>query len=114
MDHMGSFRDFMEGSKPPTSNSKRARFMNYWRSLQNNTPLLMQPIPKDHRGTTKGEDTVRVSGSAAFITSIMSRLKDLLLMDNDKRKLQVTFRQSVYTKQDGERTYVLYVNTVEK
>jgi hypothetical protein len=93
------------------NDTKRGRFLNYWRSLRNDTPLYMEPIAKDHKGTTKGEDTIRISGSAKFIATVMARLKEMLWLDNDNTKLEAVFRVSNYRKQNGEQTYILYVNT---
>lgn len=111
---MDSFRDFMEEKKSPTG-SKRVRFINYWRSLPNHSPLAMKPIPKEHEGrTTKGEDSIRVSGSAPFINSVMSRLKDVLALEGEDSKLQITFRQSKYQRISGERSFIMYVNVLER
>lgn len=106
---MDNFREYVQ-----KHDSKRGHFMDYWRSLRNTDPIYMEPIAKDHRGTTKGEDTIRVSGSAKFIATIMGKLKDLILYDTDKTKLEVSYKQSVYTKQNGERSFILYVNAKER
>lgn len=94
--------------------TKRGRFINYWRSLRSDTPLYMEPIVKDHRGTTRGEDTIRISGCAKFIASVMARLKEMILYDNDQTKLDLIFRVSKYRKQNGEQTYILYIQTKER
>jgi hypothetical protein len=102
---MDSFREYIQNH-----DSKHGHFMDYWRSLKSNEPLYMEPIAKDHVGTTKAEDTIRVSGGPKFIATVMARLKDLLTLENDRTKLDVTFRKSEYLKQDGEKSYILYVN----
>lgn len=93
--------------------SKRGQFLQYWQSLAN-VPLLIQPIPKDHHGTIKAEDGIRVAGSPQFIAAICQRLKDILLFENPNSKIDITYQKSANKKQNGEDSYILYVNIVSR
>ena len=106
---MQGFREFVQ-----RHDTKRGHFLDYWRSLRANEPIYMTPIAKEHHGTTKGEDTIRVSGSPKFIATVMARLKELIMLENEKTKLDITFQQSKYVKQNGERSYILYIHSQVK
>lgn len=106
---MPSFSEYVQ-----SHDTKRGHMLDYWRSLRNNTPIYMEPIPKDHVGSNKAEDTVRVSGSAKFIAGIMSRLKDLIILDNQQTKLDIDFLKSKIVKRSGEETFILYIHSQKR
>jgi hypothetical protein len=106
---MRSFQEFVQNHE-----SKRGHFMDYWRSLRNTDPLYMDPISKGHVGHTKGEDTIRLTGSPKFIASIVSRLKELMIYENDRTKLDISYKESTYTKENGQRSYILYLKLRER
>lgn len=68
--------------------------LQHWNHLQGNTPLSnIRSIPPEHQGSTYHFDGIRVTGSATFIDSCMSRLKDLLQFEGKGTRLQLVYRQ---------------------
>lgn len=70
------------------------QILQHWQQLQANVPLSdIRAIPPDHQGSTYRYDGIRVTGSATFIDSCMSRLKDLLQFEGKGTRLQLVYRQ---------------------
>jgi hypothetical protein len=88
-----------------------------WQGLPTNTPILIKPINYDHKGSTYGEDGVRITGSAEFIMSVAARLKEFLQFENPNNKLQLVYKQteSEFTRlPDQEKNYVFYIQVKER
>jgi hypothetical protein len=73
--------------------AKRAEAIDLWKKLKPNLPIALEPIPKGHEGTKFRKDGVRITGSPAFISSVLSRLKELLAWERPGYKLDVEYRQ---------------------
>lgn len=106
---MPSFKKYVQ-----RHDSKRGHFMDYWRSLRTTDPIYMTPITKTHVGSTKAEDGIRISGSNIFIATVIARLKDLLALDNLQTKLEISFKQSQYPRENGDRSYILYLHAKQR
>ena len=106
---MKNYASYFKQRAKQAKNSKRSAFLNYWRALSN-LPLMIDPIPKDSKGSNRSEDGIRLTGSPRFIAAVMSRLKDVLLFDNPGSKVEIRYQESKTPKKNGERSYILYVN----
>lgn len=69
-------------------------FLNHWSKLRLNQPLRPKPVRYTHEGSTYAEDGIRITGSKAFVDSVLSRLKDLLRFESDTTRLQVVYKRS--------------------
>ena len=91
----------------------KAEVLNFWRNLQSGLPIQMKPVEKGHSGTRFREDGIRVTGSPAFINSVLSRLKDMLVYVNSPGiKLDVEYRE-IENKSGGpneEKAFVFYAH----
>jgi len=63
-------------------------------------------VPYTHEGSTYAEDGVRITGSKAFVDSVLSRLKDLLRYEGEETRLQVVYKKS--TDRESGRTLTSY------
>jgi hypothetical protein len=73
---------------------EKEQFLKHWGSLQKNQKLQPKPVPYAHEGSTYEQDGIRVTGSRSFVDSVLSRLKDLLLHENDETRLHVVYQRS--------------------
>lgn len=74
---------------------KKAEFIQHWRGIAPNQPIEVRPVRYKHEGTTYAEDGIRITGSRAFIDSVLSRLSDMLAHENGQTRLQVVYKESV-------------------
>ena len=85
----------------------------YWKNLRPDTPILMKAISYEHKGSTYGEDGIRLTGSPQFIASVLARLKEVLNYETPTSKLAVTYRQtespSKMAMGQSKTSYVFYV-----
>jgi hypothetical protein len=73
---------------------RKKDMLAHWQSLPANQPVNPAVVPYKHEGTTYSEDGIRITGSSAFIDSVLSRLKDLLGFESLTTRLQVSYQQS--------------------
>lgn len=98
----------------PWSSSKK-EILKWWSAMPQGIPTPpISKIPKEHRGSTLPYDGVRINGSQAFITSVVSRIKDLLQQENENSKLNVVFRQQETKNGSPIPSYVFYVNVRDR
>lgn len=118
---MMNFRDYMEqservhGGKP--WKAKRADVLQFWQNLQPNMPLQPTPIEKKHHGTRFRRDGIRITGTARFINSVLSHLKEFLAYEqNPQTKIDVEYRQ--IESKEGEYQsgpiYVCYIYVMQR
>ncbi len=130
---MGSFREFIrqqdfvefvqnvvnqpqqpQTPKPKVWSAKKDQVIQFWKNLRPNTPIYLVPMAEKPDGGTKsyGEDGIRISGSWNFISSILSRLKELLNYESPNTKLRLIFRGVDKTKmaRSDRESYVFYLN----
>ena len=110
---MKSFREWqqLKGWK-----AEKAQAIQHWNRLPPGRPMAqLRVLPKDHKGSTHTYDGLRIMGSAAFIDSVLSRLKDLLSYGGNGTHLQVIYKQQVdkNTQQPIPESYVFYLQVKE-
>lgn len=89
-----------------------------WRSLNPSTPLSVSPIRSSHKGSTYGEDGIRITGSPNFISSVLSKLKPFLDYETASTKLAVSYRETQSPSQiergNLKKSYVFYIQVKER
>ena|SRR6185437_6241543 len=98
-----NFKEFLNGSAniaasaaPKPWSMDKDQIMQYWQNLNPSTPVFFDPIEPGKRGSTFGEDGLRLTGSRRFIDSVLGRLKDIMQYENPSTKLSLTYRQVEY------------------
>jgi hypothetical protein len=74
------------------------------------TPMSEKPEGSDN--TSYGEDGIRITGSAHFISAVLGRLKEIIGYENPQTKLRLIFRGVDQNKQSrpDRQSYVFYIN----
>jgi hypothetical protein len=96
--------------------AKKPEILQMWTNLRQDTPIVMTPITdnKDASGehSTYGEDGIRITGSWYFISSILSRLKEIIAYENPQKKLRLVFRgvDKSRASRPDRQSYVFYCN----
>lgn len=105
------FKEFVTGK--PTS--RRSKLLQYWQTLRPDMPISLTPISRDHTGSTKDDDGIRLTGSPQFIASVISRLKEILMYESPRTKIEIVYRQSE-AQQGGQSkpSYVMYIQVKER
>lgn len=70
---------------------RKAEFLTYWRALEPTGTIPQDAIPYKHEGSTYGEDSVRLTGSPAFVDAVLARIKDLMDGENGETRLGVNY-----------------------
>ena len=100
-------------AKKTTWKATKDEIVAYWKNLRPDTPIQMRAIDYTHKGSTYGEDGLRITGSPQFISSILSRLKEILNYETPSTKLAVTYRQtespSKMAMGQTKTSYIFYV-----
>jgi len=81
-------------------------FLKHWAKLRANQKLNPKPVRYSHEGSTYAEDGIRITGSKAFVDSVLSRLKDLLACESGETRLQVVYKRS--TDRESGKTISSY------
>ena len=91
----------------------KEQIVAYWKNLRQDTPIQMKPIDYTHKGSTYGEDGLRITGSPQFIASVIARLKEFLNYETPSTKLAVTYRQTESPSKvalgQSKTSYVFYI-----
>lgn len=130
---MGKFKEFVEsldaqtqtepGLQQPSQKSTKWKatkdeIVAYWKTLRPDSPIQMRPIGYEHKGSTYGEDGIRLTGSPQFISSILARTKELLAYETPTTKLALTYRQTESPSQmamgQAKTSYVFYVSARQR
>lgn len=89
--------------------------MDFWKKTRPDTPLMMTPIPYEHKGSTYEKDGIRVTGSKEFIASTIARLKEFIAYENQDTKLVLVYRETQPALNPGDQaTYVLYLQSKQR
>lgn len=72
----------------------KKEILDHWTQLREDNPIKMEPISKEHEGSTYDQDTLRLTGSREFIDSVLSNVKDLLAAEDDDTLLRVIYRET--------------------
>jgi len=94
--------------------AKKPEILQMWKTFRPDTAIVISPIADDVANpshSTYGEDGLRITGSWQFITSILSRLKELSYYENPQTKLRLVLRAVDKSKSRTDRqSYVFYLN----
>lgn len=120
---MQSFREFIAAqSQTPVQDKKwkasKEEIVSFWRNLRPDTPILMRPVNYQHKGSTYGEDGLRITGSPQFIGSVLSRLKEFLAFETPSTKLSLSYRETESPSKSMtgavKTSYVFYVQSKQR
>lgn len=85
------FKTFLEGKKAWAAS--KSEILDFWKNLKPGQ-IVMEPIPANQKGTRMRSDSIRVTGSAQFINSILARITDLINYDNNPgTRLDLEYRE---------------------
>lgn len=95
---MQSFKEFIQANAAdPTKvaiwKATKPEILNLLKNISPNMPLAITPIPATHKGSTYMQDGLRITGSKAFINSVISRLKDVMSYETGGTKLNTVYKQ---------------------
>lgn len=112
---MLNFKIWKIFSEARSWNGKKEDIINYWKKL---TPskIIIDPINKNHKGSTFNEDGIRITGEPKFIYSVLSHLKEFLEFDNDQTSLEVKFKETTNKNVDKplKKSYSFYIQVKNK
>lgn len=121
---MLQFREFMNVQAPAAARPayklwrmEKPDIMQHWQTLRPNTPIQFDPIDDQKKGSTFGEDGIRLTGSRAFIDSILGRLKDVMGYETPHTNLNVVYRQTApknINVPDNTHNFVFYAHVRER
>jgi hypothetical protein len=117
---MKSFRAFIEEAgdvgdgvpkvHAPVWHASKDEIVQMWTNLKP-SPILMAPIPENQKGTRLHNDGLRITGSASFINSVLSRLKDLLNYEKSPgTRLDLEYRQIEQDTPNASPNYLCYIH----
>lgn len=108
-----SFNEFVSHQNKPWK-AKKADVLSFWKNLKPNLPVKMEAVAPNHTGTRFRSDGLRITGSPEFINSIISRLKDMIYLENERQRVDVEYRQAEPKPGDLEKKYVFYMHLVKR
>jgi hypothetical protein len=73
---------------------RKQQILEHWKGLRPNQPIKPRVVPYKHEGSTFDQDGIRITGTPEFIDSVLSRLQDLLKLENTQTRLQVSYQQA--------------------
>jgi hypothetical protein len=95
--------------------ASKDEILTFWKTVTDNSPIQLKPIPYNHKGTTIQEDGIRITGTKEFIASILSRMKELINFENNNNKLIISYRQSPKSLIPGNKeSYMFYLQIKER
>lgn len=105
------------GVRKPWSASKK-EILDIWGKMRPNLPIYITPMDDappaggSRIRSNYDEDGIRITGSWAFISSILGRLKELLQFENPSTKLRLVFRgiDANHHATPNKQAYVFYLN----
>ena len=119
-----NFREFMtgaagvgHGTAPQNWRMEKDQIVQYWQTLPQNAPITFDPIESGQRGSTFGEDGLRLTGSRRFIDSVLARVKDIMQYENPATKLSLVYRQVQYKGSqtpDKNSSFVFYAQVKKR
>lgn len=98
--------------------ASKSQIMDYWKTLRGNQMIPMKPIKYKHKGSTYGEDGIRITGSPNFIQAVLGKLRELLRYEGPDTKLAVVYRQTMSKKRLtaglNPSSFVFYIQAKER
>ena len=73
---------------------RKKEMLERWQGIERDRALAPAAVPYKHKGSTYDQDGIRITGSQAWIDSVLSRLADLLKFENGSTRLQVVYKRS--------------------
>lgn len=126
---MKTFKEFINQSQTqpmggvasnPTEKWKASKkqILYYWKNLRADTPIQASAIAYSHKGSTYGEDGIRITGTPQFIGTVLARLKELINYEGSSTKLSLTYRETESPSQLNmglaKSSFVFYVSVRER
>lgn len=128
---MTTFREFMDaqattpapGPVAPAPQQEKWKaskeeIIGFWKNLRPDVPIAMRPIEYEHKGSTYGEDGLRLTGSPQFISSVLGRLKEFLNFETPATKLALSYRQTESPSKSAmgetKTSYVFYLQAKKR
>jgi len=114
--------DISEPAGPPSVKKSKTetkwkltkdQIIAHWQALRPDEPIKMRPLPHDFEGETYSKDGIRITGSRAFIDSIICRLKELMTYENPHVRLNLIYRMQPKERQDPNSppSFVCYIQS---
>jgi len=104
----------LNGVKQKVWSAKKAEIMQMWKNSDPRKPIFIQPLsdkPEGSNQTNYGEDGIRITGSFSFITSVISKLKEILNYENPKTRLRLVFKGIDNSKLNHKnQSFAFYIN----
>lgn len=96
-------------------NGKKEDIVEYWKKL-NPSKIIVDPISKNHKGSTFSEDGIRITGEPKFIYSVLSHLKEFLDFENNNTSLIVKFKETAKKNPEKplKQSYSFYIQVKNK
>lgn len=116
---MSNFKDFMQQGlikENKAWEATKTQIMQMWNTVRANLPISPKPISHLHRGNRYDQDGIRITGSPQFISSVLSRLKDLMTYDEKMGlKADVAYKQvsGKHTDLEQRPVFVFYYYVVQ-
>lgn len=112
---MMSAPSVQSGDTSKVWSAKKADILQMWKTLKPDIPIILTPMsekPEGSERTSYGEDGIRITGSAHFISAVLGRLKEIIGYENPQTKLRLIFRGVDQDKQSrpDRQSYVFYIN----
>ena len=100
------------GPRKPVWSATKKQIMQMWRGLRTDLPINITPINGAPGQENYGEDGIRISGSWNFISSVLGRIKDIMIHENPQTRLRLVFRGIDSNKDhlQDDQNYVFYIN----
>lgn len=111
---------FQSGGDPKKVwSAKKADILQMWKGLKPDLPIILTPMSEKPEGSEKtsyGEDGIRITGSAQFISAVLGRLKEIIGYENPQTKLRLVFRGVDQDRQarPDRQSFVFYINLEQR
>lgn len=109
---MKRFSDYLieQEDKPAVWHASKDEIVAMWKNLKP-SPIMMEPIPENQKGTRLANDGLRITGSAMFVNAVLSRVKDLLEYETQPgTRLDVEYRQIETKQHNAQQRYLCYIH----
>lgn len=105
----------LESQTKKSWSGRKQEIIDFWKAVPQ-MPLLVDPIPSSHKGSTFGEDGIRITGSPNYIYSVLARLKDFLPLESESTKLQLLFKESdrINPNRPNKKSYAFYIQVKQR
>lgn len=117
---MKSFRQYFSEQQlqAPQWKASKDDVIQYWKTLRPDTPIAVRPIPYEHKGSTYGQDGVRITGSPQFIATVLAKLKEFMNYESTATKLALSYRETKSPSLSAEgianTSFVCYIQVKER